>query len=87
MSRLRVLICRVDDEAQPDKMTELHRFDLPSFDPKKMKSETSLDDLERSTLQSGQLIMRRLLEHQWEEVDDLLVESHERAFPPRDGDS
>jgi hypothetical protein len=79
------MIYRVDDEA--DKVTELHQFDLPSFDPKNMKPDTALDDLEKSTLRSGQLIMRRLLEYQWEEVDDLLVESHERAFPPRNGDS
>lgn len=87
MSRLRVLICRVEDEGQSEKMTELHRFDLSSVDVDKMKPETALDQLEDRTLSAGQLIMRRLLEHQWEEVDELLVEKHERAFPPRDRDS
>ena len=82
MSRLRVLICRVEDDAQPEKMTELHRFDLPALDPEKMKPDTALDQLEERTLSCGQQIMRRLLEDQWVEVDELLVESHKRSFPP-----
>lgn len=85
MSHLRVLICRVEDEKEPDKMTELHRIDLPAADPEKMKPETALDQMEIRTLTCGQEIMRRLLEQQWMEADELLVENHKQAFPPRDG--
>jgi len=87
VSHLRVLICRVEDEARPEEMTELHRFDLSAIDPEKMKPETALDQLEARTLSCGQLIMRRLLEHQWEGVDELLVEKYQEAFPPWGGDS
>jgi len=87
MSHIRVLICRVEDEAQPEKTTELHRFDLPAVDPAKMKPETALDQLETRILSCGQVMMRRLLEHQWVEMDELLVEKHRQAFPPWDGDS
>jgi hypothetical protein len=45
MSHLRVLICRVDDEANPDQMTELHSIDLPVVEPGKMRPETALWDL------------------------------------------
>ena len=87
MSHLRVLICRVEDEKQPDKMTELHSFDLSAVDVDNMKPETALDQLESSTLTQGHEIMRYILEQQWVDVDELLTEKHEEAFPPWDGDS
>ena len=82
MSRLRILICQVDDEAEPDRMRELHRFDLPSVDVEQMKPETALDGLEDRTLDYGRQIMRHLLEQQWREVDGLLVDKYRRSFPP-----
>jgi hypothetical protein len=80
------LICRVDDESHPDEMTELHRFDLPPADPEKMKPEHALDELEDRTLSHGQRIMSYLLREQWIDVDELLVEKEQQAFPPRDSD-
>ena len=82
MSHLRVLICRVEDEAQPEKMQELHRFDMHPVDPGSMKQETALDWMEGSTLKAGNLIMRRLLEYLWEEADELLVQKYQEDFPP-----
>ncbi len=82
MSHLRVLICRVDDEAHPDQMTELHRFDLPAVDPGQMQPETALDELEAQVLAVGRGVMRHLLKSQWEEVDRLLVEQYRRRFSP-----
>ncbi len=85
MSHLRVLICRVDDEANPDQMTELHRFDLPAVDPEQMQPETALDELEAEVLAVGREMMRHLLRSQWEEVDRLLVERYRRRFSPSGG--
>jgi hypothetical protein len=82
MSHLRVLICRVDDEASPDKMTELHSVDLPGVDPGRMQPETALDELETEVLAVGQDVMRHLMKSQWEEVDRLLVEAYQRRFSP-----
>ena len=87
MSCLRVLICRVDDEEQPDQMTELHSFDLPDIDPEKMEPETALDEMETGVLTIGQEVMRYLLKSQWEEVDKLLVEQYLQRFPPSEGDA
>ncbi len=87
MSHLRVLICRVDDEAKPDRMTELHSFDLPAAAPKQMEPETALDKMETEVLNIGQEVMRHLLKSQWEAVDQLLVEEYQEHFPPRDGDA
>lgn len=82
MSHLCVLICRVDDDNNPDKMTELHRVDLPSADPSHLEPETSLDELETQTLTVGREMMRKLLAEQWKEIDRLLVESYQQLFPP-----
>jgi hypothetical protein len=82
MSHLRVLICRVDDEAKPDQMTELHSVDLPGVDPGQMQPETALDELETEVLAVGQDVMRHLMKSQWEEVDRLLVEAYQRRFSP-----
>jgi hypothetical protein len=87
MSHLRVTICRVEDDAQPGKATELHSFDLPPVDADKMRPETALDQMEDGVLRHGQEIMRMLLEQEWVEVDKQLAERYEQAFPPRDGDS
>jgi len=86
MSHLRVVICQVDDEANPDQMTELHSFDLPAVDPGQMEPETALDGLETEILTVGQEVMRHLLRSQWEEVDRLLVEQYQRRFSPSGGD-
>jgi hypothetical protein len=82
MSHLRVLICRVDDEASPDQMMELHSIDLPAVEPEQMPPETALDELETEVLAVGQDVMRHLMKSQWEEVDRLLVEAYQRRFSP-----
>lgn len=86
MSHLRVLICRVDDDAHPDQMTELHSFDVPDIDPEQLKPGTALDEMETGVLTIGQEVMRHLLKSQWEEVDKLLVEQYRQRFSPSGGD-
>ncbi len=81
MSHLRIMICRVEDE--PGETTELAQFDLPAVDPEKIEPKHGLDHLEETTLRRGQAIMRYLVEQQWTDLDELLVEKHERSFPPQ----
>ena len=45
MSRMRVLICPVD-EHNPETMTQLAQFDLPETDVAALKPETALDEIE-----------------------------------------
>jgi hypothetical protein len=86
MSHLRVMICRVDDESEPDRMTELHSIDLPAAEAGQMQPETALDELETEVLTVGHEVMQHLLKEEWAEVDRLLVEAYQRRFPPRGGD-
>ena len=84
MSHIRVLICRVDDPAS-DQMTELAAFDLPATDVSTLQPETALDDLETTTQETGNVILRRTLQAQWDLIDAELTEQHRQAFSPSGG--
>ena len=84
MSRLRVVICRVEDEGESEQTTEVARFDLAETDLARVAPGTGLDVLEDATRQTGQAILRRLLQAQWEAVDAAAVAAHRRAFPLSD---
>jgi hypothetical protein len=73
MSRLRVVICRVEDAGESEQTTEVARFDL---------AET--DVLEEATHHLGQAILRRVFQAQWEAADAAAVAVHRRSFPPSD---
>ena len=81
MSHIRVLICRVDDPAS-DQMTELAAFDLPAPDPTTLQPTTALDELESTTNETGNAILRRVLQAQWETLDTTLVEQYRQRFSP-----
>ncbi len=81
MSHIRVLICRVDDPTS-DRMTELAAFDLPATDVAALQPETALDDLETTTQETGNAILRRTLQAQWDLIDADLTEQHRQAFSP-----
>ena len=83
MSHIRMLICRVDDPAS-DQMTELAAFDLPATDVSTLHPETALDDLETTTQDTGNAILRRTLQAQWDLIDAELTEKHRRSFSPSD---
>ncbi len=84
MSHIRVLICRVDDSTS-DQMTELAAFDLPSADVAALQLETALDDLETTTQETGNAILRRTLQAQWDLIDAELTDQHRQAFSPSAG--
>ncbi len=81
MRRIRVLICSIEEDA-PDDMTELACFDLPATDVSTLQPETALDDLETTTHETGNAILRRLLQAQWDTIDARLTERHRQRFSP-----
>ena len=88
MSHIRVLVCRVDDLTS-DQMTELAAFDLPAPDPATLQPDTTLDNLETVTHETGNAILRRVLQAQWETLDTTLTEQYRQRCSPepimRDG--
>ncbi len=86
MSRYYVLICRCEDDTQPDHLTELDRIEVPTPDARSLEKETALDHLEALTLAKGHEVMRHLLVRQWERVDQQLADNHRELFSPVSGD-
>jgi hypothetical protein len=84
MSRFSILICRQDD-ADPDRLTPVHRVDLPVVTVDQLTPETALEELEDRTLAAGQQVMRHLLAEQWQAVDAQCVADLQRLSPPRRG--
>ncbi len=85
MRHIRVLVCEVDDQS-PDTMRELAAFDLPPADVAAVQPETALDDLEQTTHDVGNAVLRRVLQAQWDTMDAQLVEDYRQAFPPSGAD-
>lgn len=85
MSKIRVLICRVDDE-NPDRMTELGSYDLPEIGLSSVKSKTTLDEIEQVTHEQGQTILRGVVQAQWAEIDQALANEYRQRFSPSRGD-
>ncbi len=84
MRHIRVLVCEVDD-ATPDTMRELAAFDLPPTDVSALQPETALDELETTTQETGNAILRRTLQAQWDLIDTQLTEQHRQSFSPSGG--
>jgi hypothetical protein len=84
MSHIRVIVCRVDDPTS-DQMTELAAFDLPPTDVSALQPETTLDELEMTTQETGNAILRRTLQAQWDLIDAALTEHHRHSFSPSGG--
>ena len=81
MRHIRVLVGEVDDQT-PDTMRELAAFDLPSAEVGALQPETALDNLEQTTLETGNAVLRRVLQAQWETIDAQLAEQYRQRFPP-----
>jgi len=63
MRRIQVIIREVDDQT-PDNTRDLAAFDLPVADLGALQPETALDDLEATTHETGNAILRRTLQAQ-----------------------
>jgi len=81
MSKIRVIICRVDDEAS-EQLTEIGSYDMPEIALSEVQSETTLDALEQATHEKGNAILREVLQAQWTEIDQGLAEEYRQRFSP-----
>ena len=81
MSRFSIWICR-QDEDQPERLTPVRRIDVPTVSVDPRTPETTLEELEAQTLATGQVVMRQLLQAQWQALDAQCVADYQRLFPP-----
>jgi hypothetical protein len=68
MCQRRVLIRRVDNAAS-DHVTERAAFDLTPADIPVLQPDTALDDLDMTTQEAGNAILRRTLQAQGDLID------------------
>ncbi|MEZ4659921.1 MAG: hypothetical protein R2911_20390 [Caldilineaceae bacterium] len=81
MSKIRVIICRVDDE-DAEKMTEIGSYDLAEIGLGAGNNERTLDEIEQRTYEKGNVILKGLVQAQWAEIDQELARAYRQHFPP-----
>ena len=81
MRRIQVVIREVDDQTA-ELPKELATFDLPVTDVAALRPETALDDLEATTHETGNAILRRAFQARWDLVDATLAEQYRQRFSP-----
>jgi len=81
MRRIQVVIQEVDD-ATSDPPKQLATFALPEAAIASLRPETALDDLEATTQSTGNAILRRTLQAQWDVVDAALAEQYRQRLSP-----
>ncbi len=81
MSQLVMMIARIDDFDNPDKLTELWRCCMPIVNLAAVMPQQYLDGLESSVMEVGWETMRTLMVEQWRLTDQLLVERFRREHP------
>ncbi len=74
MSRLILIIAKIDDLDNPGVLTELWRRAMPEVDGNQLAPESYLDGLESCVIEVGWDAMRHLMVEQWRLTDQLLVE-------------
>lgn len=74
MSQLILMIAKIDEIDNPEKMTELWRQSMPRPNVSDMKQEHYLDEMESQVEEIGWAAMRQLMVEQWRQTDKLLVE-------------
>jgi hypothetical protein len=74
MSQLVLMIAKIDQIDNPEKMTELWRQAMPTPNVSDMKQEHYLDEMESQVEEIGWAAMRQLMVEQWRQTDELLVE-------------
>ena len=73
MSQLVMMIARIDQIDNPEKMIELWRQVMPAPDLSEMKPEQYLDEMESQVEEVGWEAMRHLMVEQWRQTDERLV--------------
>ena len=82
MARFCILVCRCDDEQQPEALTQLARLELPALAAAAGTPAASLDQCEAQALATGREVTRHLFRHQWEALDAELAAAAQRLSPP-----
>lgn len=79
MSQLVLMIAKIDQIDNPEKMSELWRQVVPAPKVSEIKPESYLNEMEAQVEEIGMSLMRHLLVEQWKLADKLLVEQYQQT--------
>ncbi len=87
MSRVGLMVYRIDDSAQGEQLSELASFEMPEVGEIAWTPQTYLDNLEREVMVKGWEAMRALMVGQWQLTDEMMVSQYCEQAPEttRDG--
>lgn len=89
MGHLCISIGWVEDDSPSSLMSEFNRIPVPNLELNAQALSETLDALEHQTITIGQEVMRYLLCHHWDQLDQQQVDEYSAQFEPdvveRDG--
>jgi len=79
MSHIRVVVVQVEDDGQ---CTELTQVDCPEEDVAALAPEGVLDHLEATTPETGNAVLRQVLQARWGRSDGAVTEADRHRMSP-----
>jgi hypothetical protein len=79
MGHIRVIVTRVDEQGAS---TELAHVDLPADEVSHLRPETLFDDLEATTQETGNAVLRQVLQARWATIDATVTDEDRHRVSP-----
>lgn len=79
MRHIRVTVSQVDEDGQS---RELSRVDFPTDDASAIQPEGLFDDLEATTQETGNAVLRQVLQARWATIDATVTEQYRHRVSP-----
>jgi hypothetical protein len=79
MRHIRVTVSQVDEDGQS---TALSQVDFPTDDVSELRPETLFDDLEATTQEAGNAVLRQVLQARWATIDATVTERYRHRVSP-----
>ncbi len=79
MRHIRVAVSQVDEEGHS---TALSQVDFPTDDVSELRPETLFDNLEATTQEAGNVVLRQVLQARWDTIDATVTERYRHRVSP-----
>jgi len=86
VSRIGLMVYRIDEDEQSEPLVELASFEMPKVSEADLTPTTYLDNLEREVMVKGWEAMRAMMVAQWQLADEMLVAQYREQAPETTGD-
>ena len=79
MSHIRVTVMQVEEDGQS---SELSHVDFSADEVSTLQPETLFDELEATTQETGNAVLRQVLQARWATIDATVTEQYRRRVSP-----